>query len=270
LSLIASPRNKALPKARAAAMALPNVTLSEDGETRYLHLDSIWVQGSMTIAQPFDIHLDYVQRMMAWLLFAPDVSLTALGAMHAMQLGLGSAAATKFCYKRLKMRTTAVELNPQVVAACRQWFKLPADDARLSVVLADAAREVREDAHARTVDALQIDLYDHEAAGPVLDGFEFYSDCRDLLTEDGALTVNLFGRNASFAASTQALADVFGPQAVWVFSPTREGNAVVLALCNATQPTRAALGLRAAEIERCFKLPAKKWLRILKPYQALA
>ena len=39
-------------------------------------------------------------------------------------------ALTKFCRKTLGMRTTAVELNPQVVAACRGWFKLPADDAR--------------------------------------------------------------------------------------------------------------------------------------------
>ena len=68
---------------------------------------------------------------------------------HAMQLGLGAAALTKFCRKKLRMKTTAIELNPQVVAACRLWFKLPADDARLSVVLGDAAEVAAHDALAR-------------------------------------------------------------------------------------------------------------------------
>jgi spermidine synthase len=48
-----------------------------------------------------------------------------------MQLGLGAAALTKFCHKKLRMKTTAIELNPQVVAACRLWFKLPPDDPKL-------------------------------------------------------------------------------------------------------------------------------------------
>ena len=106
---------------------------------------------------------------------------------------------TKFCRKKLRMKTTAIELNPQVVAACRLWFKLPADDTRLSVVLGDAA-EVAAHAHWRgAVDALQVDLYDHEAAAPVLDSEAFYADCRKLLTEDGCMTVNLFGRSSSYA-----------------------------------------------------------------------
>ncbi|MEN9329521.1 MAG: hypothetical protein RLZZ484_709, partial [Pseudomonadota bacterium] len=47
---------------------LPDVNFSEYGPVRYLHLGTEWVQGSMKIEQPFDIDLDYVQRMMAWLL----------------------------------------------------------------------------------------------------------------------------------------------------------------------------------------------------------
>jgi hypothetical protein len=39
------------------------------------------------------------------------------------------------------MKTTAVELNPQVLAVCRSWFKLPPDSSTLQVVLADAAQE---------------------------------------------------------------------------------------------------------------------------------
>ena len=119
---------------------LPDVNFSEYGPVRYLHLGTEWVQGSMKIEQPFDIDLDYVQRMMAWLLFVdPDT----VSKRHAMQLGLGAASLTKFCYKHLRMQTTAIELNPQVIAACRLWFKLPADNAKLSVVLGDAEEVAR-------------------------------------------------------------------------------------------------------------------------------
>jgi len=188
-----------------------------------------------------------------------------VGKRHAMQLGLGAASLTKFCRKKLGMKTTAIELNPQVVAACRLWFKLPADDARLSVVLGDAA-QVAAHAHWRgQVDALQVDLYDHEAAAPVLDSEAFYADCRRLLTDDGCMTVNLFGRSSSYAKSVAKIQAAFGKDAVWAFKPTREGNTVVLGLRQAQHPPRAALAERAQTIQTRWGLPASRWLRVLKP-----
>lgn len=247
---------------KATPTPLPEVNFSDLGDVRYLHLGTEWVQGSMLLDQPFDIELEYVQRMMAWLLFVDPASVAR---RHAMQLGLGAAALTKFCYKKLRIKTTAIELNPQVIAACRLWFKLPADDARLSVVLGDAG-EVAAHSHWRgTVDALQVDLYDEEAAAPVLDSQDFYANCRELLTEDGCMTVNLFGRSSSFSRSLARIAATFGPASIWAFRPTREGNTVVLALRTPVQPTRAQLAERAETIETRWGLPARKWLRVLKP-----
>jgi spermidine synthase len=241
---------------------LPEVNFSDHGDVRYLHLGTEWVQGSMRMDKPFEIELEYVQRMMAWLLFAPPASVAR---RHAMQLGLGAGALTKFCWRKLRMKTTAIELNPQVIAACRLWFKLPPDDARLSVILGDAA-EVAAHGHWREqVDALQVDLYDHEAAAPVLDSQAFYADCRKLLTEDGCMTVNLFGRSSSFSLSLQKIVAAFGPGAVWAFRPTREGNTIVLALRAPQRPDRAALAERAETIETRWGLPARKWLRVFKP-----
>jgi spermidine synthase len=242
--------------------ALPEVNFSEMDGVRFLHLGTEWVQGSMQIDAPFDIELDYVQRMMAGLLFMDAGSVAK---KHAMQLGLGSAALTKFCYKKLRMKTTAVELNPQVIAACQRWFKLPRDDARLQVIEADAALEIQKPQHQGSVDLLHVDLYDHDAAGPVLDSDEFYEHCHDLLTDDGVMTVNLFGRNSSYRQSLVKIARAFGPQAVWAFTPTREGNTVVLAQREPSRPEREALLKRAGVIESRWSLPAKKWLRLFKP-----
>jgi spermidine synthase len=244
--------------------SLPEVNFSDWGDVRYLHLGTEWVQGSMRLDAPFEIELEYVQRMMAWLLFVDDASVPK---RHAMQLGLGAASLTKFCRKALRMRTTAIELNPQVVAACRGWFKLPADDTRLKVVVADAATEIRKAQWLGTVDALQVDLYDHEAAAPVLDSEDFYADCRALLTDDGCMTVNLFGRSSSYERSLEKIVAAFGEDAVWAFKPTREGNTIVLAQRNPSRPKRPALADRAQTIQTRWRLPAPKWLRVFKPVQ---
>ncbi len=241
---------------------LPEVNFSDCGDIRYLHLGTQWVQGSMLLDKPFEIELEYVQRMMVWLLFAESGSVAL---RHAMQLGLGSAALTKFCYKKLKMQTSAVELNPQVIAACRHWFKLPPDDLRLKIILADAAREIRKEKHRGTVDALQVDLYDHEAAAPVLDSADFYADCRDLLSDDGVMTVNLFGRDSSYGGSLEKIVQSFGAEAVWAFRPTREGNTIVAAQRQPSRPDRTELTQKAEAIESRWGLPAKKWLRLFKP-----
>jgi spermidine synthase len=240
---------------------LPEVNFSDYGDVRCLHLGTEWIQGSMLIDSPFEIELEYVQRMMAWLLFVDTASVPK---RRAMQLGLGAATCTKFCFKKLRMKTTAIEINPQVIIACRLWFKLPPDDAKLEVVLADAALEIKKPQWLGQIDALQVDLYDHEAAAPVLDSADFYADCRRLLTDDGVMTVNLFGRSSSYQRSVEKITEAFGSDAVWAFKPTREGNTIVLAQRTASQPKRDALMARAEVIQTKWGLPATKWLRVFK------
>ena len=242
--------------------SLPEVHFSEDGDIRYLHLSSPWIQGSMLIKKPYDIELEYVQRMMAWLLFMPPEEVAGA---HAMQLGLGAGTITKFCYKKLKMTCTAIEINPGVLHACRGWFRLPPDDERLRVVIADAAKEIRSPEWTGVVDALQVDIYDHEAASPVLDTLDFYKDCHALLSPNACMTVNLFGRSSSYDESVQKIMAAFGEDAVWAFKPTREGNTIVLAQRTPSRPKREQLMEAAERIEAKYGLPATKWLRVFKP-----
>ena len=240
---------------------MPQVSVSDDGVSRYLHLGTPWVQGSMKLKAPFDIDLEYVQRMMAWLLFVdPDT----VAERRAVQLGLGAAALTKFHYKKLKMRTAAIEINPLVVNICRSWFKLPPDNEMLEVVLGDASMEILKPRWQGAVDALQVDLYDHNAAAPVLDSVEFYGDCRAMLTPEGCMTVNLFGRASSYQRSLDKIREAFGSENVWAFRPTREGNTIVLAQRVAMPLSREQLRARAEVVEARWGLPATKWLKVFK------
>jgi spermidine synthase len=241
---------------------LAPATISEADGVRYLHLGTPWVQGAMRIRKSLALELEYIQRMMVWMLFRPEAELTR---GHAVQLGLGAAAITRFCHSTLRMRCTAVELNASVIDACRIWFHLPADSARFAVLHQDAAEFVADAARIESAQALCVDLYDHDAASPVLDSADFYRDCHRLLADGGVMTVNLFGRDASFEHSAARIAAAFGEAQVLSLRPTREGNTVVVALRHTPLPDRATLAARADEIERRFKLPARKWLRMIRP-----
>jgi spermidine synthase len=186
----------------------------------------------------------------------------------AVQLGLGAGALTRFSAQQLKMATTAVEINPQVIAANQRHFHLPREAL---VVRGDAADWLAQ-ADARSVRLLFVDLYDHEAAAPVLDDASFYAACHRVLEGGGAMAVNLFGRDASFTDSLARIAGVFGSAHTWSLRPTRQGNSVVVATSGAPLPERPVLLARAAQIEQRFgrlKLAARQWPRMIRAFASL-
>ena len=84
------------------------------------------------------------------------------------------------------------------------------------------------------------------------------------------MTVNLFGRDASFAAQRRrASPRPSAPTAVWSLQPTREGNTVVLALQAApTCPIATSLPHARKTSKARFGLPARKWLRMVRALPA--
>jgi spermidine synthase len=229
------------------------VTLSEHDGVRYLHFGTEWVQGAMRIRKPYWPELEYAQQMMAWMLFIEQPRQIA-------QLGLGTGSLTKFCYRQFpEAQVCAVELNPSVITVCQSMFKLPPDDARLSVLEMDALDFVNDDARHGTLDALQVDLYDATARGPVLDSADFYSACARCLAPHGIMTVNLFGDHPSYAKNLKAIKFAFAH--LICLPEVHDGNVVALAF--KTRPTLdfAALATRAAQIVAATKLPAKAWVK---------
>lgn len=249
--------------ARRPLQALPEVTLSEADGVRYLHLGSPWVQGAMRVRQPLHVDLVYVQRMLACLLWLPTAQ---LGQGRAVQLGLGAGALTRFTARALRMPTTVVEINREVVEINARWFQLPRE---AEVVVGDAAYWLAQ-AEPGSVQLLHADLYDEHAAAPVLDDEAFYGACQRVLVRTGGLfSVNLFGRQASFSRSIARVALAFGADQVWTLTPTREGNTIVVAGRGVVVPGRDELAARAQALEARFGalgLPARKWLRMVRPY----
>jgi spermidine synthase len=235
------------------------VTLSEQDGVRFLHFGTEWVQGAMRMRKPDWIELEYAQQMMSWMLFntAPR---------HTVQLGLGTGALTKFCYRNFTdARVTAVELNPSVITICNSMFKLPPEDERLSILEMDAMDFVTDATRHDSIDVLQSDLYDATARGPVLDTPEFYQACKDLLSEDGIMTVNLFGDHPSYARNLKAMRFAF--RQVVCLPEVHDGNVVAIAFKTPREFDFPAMYERAAEITLATKLPAKSWVNGFKAWK---
>jgi spermidine synthase len=234
------------------------VTFSEEGGVRYLHFGTEWVQGAMRLRKPDHLELEYAQQMMSWLLFLETPQ-------RIVQLGLGAASLTKFTHRFLKRaKVEAIELNPAVVVAARTMFELPPDDARLTVREADAWDFVNDRANHRTIGALQIDVYDATARGPVLDSVAFYRAVRACLTQAGIATVNLFGDHPSFVRNMKRLNEAFDGRVV-ALPEVHEGNRIALAFSGpALEVPFALLKQRAKLIEKELGLPARQWLKGLQ------
>jgi spermidine synthase len=238
-----------------------HVTLSEEDGVRYLHFGTEWIQGGMRIARPWQLELDYQKQMMTLALLLPEPR-------HILQLGLGAAGLTKFCYRNLPTaRVTAVELSGEVIEVARQWFRLPENDDRLQVVEDDARAFLGALRAAGRCDWLQVDLYDAAAHGPVHDDVDFYRLCRRAVRRPGVACFNLFG--ARFEPSFRAIATAFDDR-VLATPAIDEGNRIAFAVVGPRfEASGATLSARASHLENAWHLPFRRWLGELMHANAL-
>lgn len=202
---------------------MTSIVISEERGVRHLHFGSHWVQGAMRIARPWSLEIEYTRQMMTPLL---------LGARRAwpatvLQVGLGAASITRFLHRhRPQSRITVVEILPEVVAAARQFFKLPEDSDRLRIEIGDGHDYLV--ATKRRFDFIVVDGFDDKGRSGMLDTAPFYLNCRARLTRMGMLAINLLDHLGNVSASIERIRDAFDGQ-VLTLPRCKAGNTVVLA-----------------------------------------
>jgi spermidine synthase len=194
-----------------------SIDISEESGVRYLHFGSTWVQGAMRIARPWNLELEYTQEMMASLLLRDTPRKVLL-------IGLGAASLTKFLYRNLPLaHLTVVEIEPAVVVAARQFFKLPDDPKRINLVIGNGAEYVLN--NEKEFDLILVDGFDENARPGTLDTLPFYQACRARLTNNGILAVNLLARSRGLEGSMVRICAAFEDRAL-VFPSCESGNAI--------------------------------------------
>lgn len=222
------------------------VDVSEKDGIRSLHLGSEAIQSSMRIKDPYELVLGYSRCMFAFLLFRAEPADLVL-------IGLGGGSITKFVHRHFAAtRMTTVELLPQVESVARSMFFLPPDDERHRVVIGDGASYV--DKLKQPVDAIMLDAFGSSGIAEALSSEPFFCRCREQLTPDGVLVINLWGSDPFFATYVDRLNRVF--DGVVLCLPARQrGN--VTALCfnrGCDSPTWAALTQQARVLHAKYHL----------------
>jgi spermidine synthase len=210
------------------------IDIREESGVRTLHFGSDWVQGAMRIARPWNLELEYTREMMASLLLREDSRFPR----NILLIGLGAASLTKFLYRNFPLaKLTVVEIEPAVVAAARQFFKLPEDPKRLKIVIGDGAEFVISSD--KTWNLILVDGFDADARAGALDTPAFYLAARSRLGDNGIMAVNLLSRRRNFKDSLERIRAAFDGRAL-AFPSCDSGNAIAFAA--AGEPVRIALG----------------------------
>ena len=210
-----------------------SIDIQEASGVRTLHFGSEWIQGAMRIARPWHLELEYTKEMMASLLLRDDSHFPR----KVLLIGLGAASLTKFLYRNYPLaKLTVVEIEANVVAAARHFFKLPNDPLRISMVIADGVEYLASSN--KTWDLILVDGYDEDARAGGLDTLPFYQSARAHLSSNGILAVNLLGRSHGFKDSVARISTAFEGRAL-AFPSCDSGNTIAFAAGG--EPVRLSL-----------------------------
>jgi len=119
-----------------------------------------------------------------------------------------------------------VEIEPAVVAAARQFFKLPEDPKRLHLMIGDGAEYVLNSS--KKFDLILVDGFDEKARAGALETLPFYQACRYRLSDNGVMAVNLLTHGRSFKRTSAHLVEAFEDRAL-LFPSCESGNAIAFA-----------------------------------------
>jgi spermidine synthase len=209
------------------------IEISEAAGVRSLHFGSDWIQGAMRIARPFALELEYTREMMAALLLRPHGDWPR----RVLLIGLGAGSLTKFLWRyRPLAKLAVVEINPAVVPAARQYFKVPDDPARLHIEIGDGAEYVAR--KGPSFDLILVDGFDANARSGQLDTQAFYLNCKARLSDEGILSTNLLSRRKDYRISLERIDEAFDGRAL-SFTSCASGNAVAFGATG--EPIRMAV-----------------------------
>jgi spermidine synthase len=232
------------------------VAVSEEGGVRFLHIGGDAIQSAMRLARPDRLELHYNRAMMAFLLFHP-------APRRVLMVGLGGGSMARFLHRSYpRCHVTAIELNPEVLAAARRYFDLPPDGPRFSAVLEDGGAWVG--AHPGSADVLLMDAFDDGRQVQALCSPAFYASAFEVLGEQGVLAQNFMSDDDRVDLYAERISQAFGRDAVLLQAADRVNTIVFAFKGGRGSIAWSVLRERAQALAEKFDLPGDHYLSALR------
>ncbi len=170
---------------------------------RYLYFNTKFLQSKMVLDAPHLLLLPYTHYMMLSLMFIPDPK-------RILLIGLGAGSLVRYLSTMLPdCRIDAVDHSQEIIDLARGYFKLPETD-NVTIHCLDGVAFLENRDEGEPYDIILLDAFDELGIADVIYNRDFFTTCRNRLTENGTLCSNLWSGAASeLTRVTRELAESF-------------------------------------------------------------
>lgn len=148
--------------------------------------------------------------------------------------------------------------------AAQQYFHVPQDNARFTIVEAEGAQYIAGNAVA--ADIVMVDGFDDDYQVQSLCSQDFYDRTQQVLNKNGILVVNLLSRDRQLKTLLQRIESSFNGHVIAMMAEIR-GNLIVFAFRN--NPGKLSwksIHKHAQELETAYPLPFREFVAKLRKY----
>ena len=236
------------------------IEVVETDGVRSLHFGTHPRQSSMLLNAPNELHSKYVRAMMIWLLFKNRPE-------NVLMIGVGGGLLSKYLlYQFPECQIKAIEFRQAIVKIARRFFALPLE-SRLKVKIGDGAHYIKQQSlnMPEQHDLIMIDAFDDEGMADTMQGMKLFSACKELLTDNGLLVINLWGTNQDlFRQLSWEMGTTFNGKVL--FLPVRgRGNVIAIAFADGVGTfSMKALRARAKQLDEQYQIEFTDYIKDIK------
>ena len=179
------------------------VEIFDRGNFRYLYFNTKFLQSKMALDAPHLLVLPYTRYMMLSLMFISDPK-------RILVIGLGAGSLVRYFSTMLPdCRIDAVDHSQEIIDLARGYFKLPETDT-VTVDCRDGVSFLENRDVWEAYDIILLDAFDELGIADAIYNRDFFTTCRNHLTDGGVLCSNLWSGTASeLTRVTHELAECF-------------------------------------------------------------
>ncbi len=205
------------------------------------------IQSEIDLDDPLALQEAYTQAMLLPLAWTPDPR-----AVYMAGVG-GGRVALALHHFFPEVHLYCSELEPEIVEIAQTYFGLP-QGGRVHVAIEDGREYLAR--RTRRFDMILLDVFLDNGYSPYrMATVEFFSLCRDRLTPEGALSINLLANDPFVERKLQSLAAVFPAVYLFTCRPVDSDENLVALASMRDDLSGAALMERAAAVETGHALP---------------